>query len=160
MIDWALEGYGNLMTFATVILTAGSFIGAILMWLYNLKLSKSSELRNENSKLKDENQKLIQENKYMKKQIQDYEDISKIEDQIVRAKDGDYLYWEQKDMKICPKCWYDEKKTILINTLPNGYFECPKCHNKGVHNHQQRSAYALNQKKKSTARIISRGIDL
>ena len=131
MLKWVQESYTNLFTVITVTLTLGSMIGAFIRWIFDLKSTHISDLKKDNSNLKVENERLRNRVAELESEIKSCNKIEQIESSFSKSTNGEYLIY--KDMNICPKCWYDEHKTIPIHDLENGYYACPKCNCKGIY---------------------------
>lgn len=146
---WLNESPENFFIFLTAIVLLISSAATVVINLCNTRFGKISKLNDEIHTLKSKNNEL-------ESKLAELNDLNKIDKQMKSASDGDYLLWEEKNLKICPACWYHDKKITPIQTNSmDGTYECSRCKHNGILNnnkHQNMMAYMtemmMNQSKK------------
>lgn len=128
---WLNESPENFFIFLTAVVLLVSSVATVIIHICSTRFGKISKLNCEITKLKDENNKLTT-------QVAEFNNIEKIDKQMISATDGDYLLWQEKSVKVCPACWYHDKKITPIQTNSmDGTYECSRCHHSGILNKNQ-----------------------
>lgn len=128
---WLNESPENFFIFLTAIVLLVSSAATVVINLLNTRLGKISKLNKEINTLKSKNNEL-------ESKLAELNDIEKIDNKMRLASNGDYLLWEEKNIKVCPVCWYHDKKITPIPTSSmDGSYSCPMCKHTGILNKQQ-----------------------
>ena len=128
---WLNESPENFFIFLTAIVLLVSSAATVIIHVCSTRFGKISKLNEEINKLKSENDEL-------NSKISEFNNLEKIDSQMKSDADGDYLMWEEKSIKVCPACWYHDKKITPIQTSSmDGTYECSRCKHNGILNKNQ-----------------------
>lgn len=123
---WLNDSPENFFIFLTAIVLLVSSAATVVINLCNTRFGKISKLNNE---IRD----LISKNEELELKLTELNDLNKIDRQMKSVSDGDYLLWEEKNIKVCPACWYHDKKITPIQTNSmDGSYSCSRCNQHGI----------------------------
>lgn len=130
-LTWLNESMTNYATFLTLAILLISSIATLVIHICSTRFGKISKLNEEITKLKTKNNNLTSE-------LSELKNLEKIDQQMQSASDGDYLVWKEKSLKVCPACWYHDKKVTPIQTSSmDGSYQCSRCNHNGILNQKQ-----------------------
>lgn len=128
---WLNESPQNFFIFLTAIVLLISSAATVIINLINTHVGKISKLNKEIYALKSQNIEL-------ESKLAELNNLEKIDKKMMPASDGDYLLWEEKNIKVCPACWYHDKKISPIPTNSmDGSYTCSRCNQTGILNNGQ-----------------------
>lgn len=146
IIEWAMKTPENLMIFLGVLIPLCVAVGGLIKWVYDLKVSKTVQLKSENVTLKEKISRLELEVNDLKGIINKYQEKENIEAQLIKSTIKDALWWNIKQVHICPKCWYGDKRVSIVSDPHNtGYYKCKECDSEGIFD-----AEVIRERKQST----------
>lgn len=130
-MNWLDKTPANLFMFFTVVVALFTIIITIIIHIFSTRYGKISKLTEEIEKLKSQNLEL-------NSKLTELNNLNDIDKQMHLESDGDYLLWKEKSIKVCPACWYHDKKITPIQTNSmDGTYECSRCHHSGILNKSQ-----------------------
>lgn len=130
-LAWLNESPENFFIFLTAVVLLVSSAATVIIHICSTRFGKISKLNDEINKLKSKNAELSS-------RLLELNNLEKIDNQMKLDSDGDYLLWQEKSIKVCPACWYHDKKITPIQTNSmDGTYECSRCHHSGILNKSQ-----------------------
>lgn len=123
---WLNETPENFFIFLTAVILLVSSAATVVINLLNTRIGKISKLNKEIDTLKSKNMELTSK-------IAELNDLEKTDNEMMLASDGDYLLWKGKNIKVCPACWYHDKRISPIPTgSMDGSYTCSRCNHTGI----------------------------
>lgn len=130
-LAWLNKSPENFFIFLTAVVLLVSSAATVIVYICSTRFGKISKLNEEINKLKSENAELSSK-------LLELNNLEKIDNQMKSDSSGDYLIWEEKSLKVCPTCWYRDKKITPIQTNSmDGTYEGSQCKHKGILNKSQ-----------------------